>query len=105
MEFKPPSREARITVVTSTCTQSVLSFRRKCDYEIEQTAPGRKCRPGRYLHSLEVTDPGASEGRDGSSFRRLRACPAVSSNKVFHRPGLQLAGVKCELVTEVRPLR
>ena len=65
---------------------------------------GKKCRPGRNLHSREAVDAGERERRTGN--RIPVQCLHVlryQQKGVFHRPGLQLAGVKCELVTEVRP--
>lgn len=49
-----------------------------------------------------------SEPPQGRTLDRLRKPPVhvlpIQQIGDFHRRGLQLAGVKCQLVTEVRPL-
>ena len=57
MNFSPMSQGLRITLVTTACTHPVSSFLRKCDHDVEaKRRPGKTCRPGWNLHSLEVVD-------------------------------------------------
>jgi hypothetical protein len=41
----------------------VSPSRYKCNHDVEENAPGKKCRPGRNLHSLEVAKASRREKR------------------------------------------
>jgi hypothetical protein len=104
MKIRPLSRGTRITLVTSPGRHPLSPFLRKCNHGVEDNAPGKKCHPGRNLHSLDVANVWRREKRTiiASRFQSLHVPPHQQKGD-FHRPGLPLAGVKCELVTEVRP--
>jgi hypothetical protein len=104
MNFSPMSLGLRITLVTTACTHPVSSFLRRCDHDVEEKR-----------HRVKLADPGGiciawsgrRRGRKKNTVDRLASqplhVPLHQQKGVFHRPGLPLAGVKCELVTEVRP--
>jgi len=104
MKFTRLSRGTRITVVTSVCNHLCRDFSLNAIMD-------------RGKWSGEKMLPREKFAWSGSSRRKLtgelnpvslRAQPLQVSPFLqisdFHRPRWQLAGVKCELVTEVRPL-
>jgi len=104
MKIRPLSRGTLITLVTSPGRHPVSPSRLKCNHGVEDNTPGKKCHPGRNLPSLEVAKVRRREKRTMIASRFQSWHVLLHQQKgVFHRPGLPLAGVKCELVTEVRP--
>ncbi len=103
MNFRPRSQRRRITLVTSPVTIHCRHSLVNAIMISGKIAPGKKCRPGQKLHGQE-----AIVGRRHDQFRRASSSSTVHvpwfhQIGVFHRPGWQLAGVKCQMVTEVRP--
>ena len=100
MNFMRPSPPGRITLVTCPCTHPVPPLPGKCNDGGGEKVPRWEEFAWSGVVAVSRREPGP---RDRLPIQSLHV-PPYQQKGVFHRPGLQFAGVKCELVTEVRPL-
>lgn len=100
MNFIRPSPPGRITLVTCPCIHPMSPAPGKCNDGGGEKLP----RWEKFAWSGVVAVGRRERGDHGWPSNPVFAGAAVSTKGVFHRRGLQVAGVKCELVTEMRPL-